>query len=235
MADVLTTPRWPRLPSLPFPERCAGALRTIVLLNPPHTAIGSRIPREHLPPLGLLSVGGPLIDAGFTVHLVDAEFGPLPPDEIVRQVARFAPDAVLLGHSGSSSAHETVLDLCTRLKAALPGIVTVYGGVHPTYHFDEILRDAPQIDLVVRGEGEATTVLAMHALARGKPLHEVRGIAWRQHAPGGGQVQATPAAEMIRDLDAHRIGWELVDLLSSCRRGCRVHGLLRNSRRVRAS
>jgi hypothetical protein len=34
-----------------------------LLLNPPHTAIGSRIPREHLPPLGLLSVGGPLLDA----------------------------------------------------------------------------------------------------------------------------------------------------------------------------
>lgn len=75
MADVIAFPGWPQLPSLPFPERCAGALRTIVLLNPPHTAIGSRIPREHLPPLGLLSVGGPLIDAGFDVHLVDAEFG----------------------------------------------------------------------------------------------------------------------------------------------------------------
>jgi anaerobic magnesium-protoporphyrin IX monomethyl ester cyclase len=135
---VIAFPGWPQRPSLPFPERCAGALRRIVLLNPPHTAIGSRIPREHLPPLGLLSIGGPLIDAGFDVHLVDAEFGPLPADEIVRQVARFQPDVVMLGHSGSSSAHETVIALCTQLKAALPGIVTVYGGVHPTYHFDEI-------------------------------------------------------------------------------------------------
>lgn len=25
----------------------------ILLLNPPHTAIGSRIPHEHLPPLGV--------------------------------------------------------------------------------------------------------------------------------------------------------------------------------------
>lgn len=72
-------PALPPLPALPFPQRCAGALRRIVLLNPPHTAIGSRIPREHLPPLGLLSFGGPLLDAGFTVHLVDAEFGPLSP------------------------------------------------------------------------------------------------------------------------------------------------------------
>ncbi len=36
----------------------------LLLIQPPHTAIGSRIPKENLPPMGLLSIGGPLIDAG---------------------------------------------------------------------------------------------------------------------------------------------------------------------------
>lgn len=49
----------------------------IVLINPPHTAIGSRVPDDHLPPLDLLAIGGPLIDAGHEVRLVDAEFGPM--------------------------------------------------------------------------------------------------------------------------------------------------------------
>ena len=31
----------------------------ILLINVPHPAIGSRIPDDHLPPLGLLCVGGP--------------------------------------------------------------------------------------------------------------------------------------------------------------------------------
>ena len=43
------------------------SMEKILLVKPPHTAIGSRIPREQLPPLGLLSVGGPLIDAGYDV------------------------------------------------------------------------------------------------------------------------------------------------------------------------
>src|ERR1051326_8064293 len=47
----------------------------VLLLNPPHPSIGSRIPREHLPPLGLLALGGPLLDAGHHVKLLDAEFG----------------------------------------------------------------------------------------------------------------------------------------------------------------
>jgi anaerobic magnesium-protoporphyrin IX monomethyl ester cyclase len=36
----------------------------ILLVNVPHPAIGSRIPDDHLPPLGLLAIGGPLIDDG---------------------------------------------------------------------------------------------------------------------------------------------------------------------------
>ena len=47
----------------------------ILLINAPHPAIGSRVPHEHLPPLGLLAIGGPLIDAGHDVRLLDAEFG----------------------------------------------------------------------------------------------------------------------------------------------------------------
>jgi len=50
----------------------------IVLINVPHPSIGSRIPDDHLPPLGLLSIGGPLIDDGHDVRLIDAEFGPMP-------------------------------------------------------------------------------------------------------------------------------------------------------------
>jgi anaerobic magnesium-protoporphyrin IX monomethyl ester cyclase len=77
----------------------------ILLVNPPHPAIGSRIPHEHLPPLGLLSIGGPLIDAGHEVRLLDAEFGPMSTREIVTQAVTFAPQAILLGHSGSTSGH----------------------------------------------------------------------------------------------------------------------------------
>ncbi|MDP9807530.1 hypothetical protein J2W42_000361 [Rhizobium tibeticum] len=64
----------------------------ITLINPPHAAIGSRIPDDHLPPLGPLSIGGPLIDAGHEVTLIDAEFGPLQIAEIIRQLLQQSPD-----------------------------------------------------------------------------------------------------------------------------------------------
>jgi anaerobic magnesium-protoporphyrin IX monomethyl ester cyclase len=61
----------------------------ILIINPPHMSIGSRMPGEHLPPLGLLSVGGPLIDAGHKVKLLDAEFGPLKFPAIINEVIQY--------------------------------------------------------------------------------------------------------------------------------------------------
>ena len=111
----------------------------ILLINPPHPSIGSRIPREQLPPLGLLSIGGPLIDAGHDVELIDAEFGPMRIAEIVTQAVMHLPDAILLGHSGSTSGHPVICALTRALRKALPGVWIIYGGVFPTYHWRDVL------------------------------------------------------------------------------------------------
>ena len=82
----------------------------ILLLNVPHPSIGSRIPDDHLPPLGLLSIGGPLIDDGHDVRLIDADLATgrrttYSAEAIAAEAAAWRPDAVLFGHSGSTSAH----------------------------------------------------------------------------------------------------------------------------------
>lgn len=195
----------------------------ILLLNPPHPAIGSRIPHEHLPPLGLLALGGPLLDAGHRVELLDAEFGPMTPAQIVTELQRRAPDAVFLGHSGSTSAHPTVVAITRAIRRACPTVWIVYGGVFPTYQWREILAAEPQIDVIVRGEGEATAVRLAAALEAGGSLDTIPGLAFRRPSnapgtPGRPTVPATPGvphstapAPIIRDLDACRVGWELID------------------------
>jgi anaerobic magnesium-protoporphyrin IX monomethyl ester cyclase len=179
----------------------------ILLINPPHPSIGSRIPREQLPPLGLLSIGGPLIDAGHSVELIDAEFGPMRVADIVAQARARRPDAVMLGHSGSTSGHPVVCALTCALRQALPDVWIIYGGVFPTYHWRDILNEEPQIDIIVRGEGEETAPRLIAALETGRPLLAVRGIAFRDK----GVVIGTPPAPIIADLDSCRVGWELID------------------------
>ena len=180
----------------------------ILLINAPHPSIGSRIPDEHLPPLGLLAVGGPLLDAGHDVQLLDAEFGPMSSADIVAGAVAFVPDALFLGHSGSSSAHPVISALTRALRRALPNAWIVYGGVYPTFSWERILAEEPQVDVIVRGEGEVIAVRLAEALVAESGLDEVRGIALRR----GGVPFATPPAAVVSDLDACRVGWELIVL-----------------------
>ena len=195
----------------------------ILIINPPHPSIGSRIPREHLPPLGLLSLGGPLIDAGHQTKLLDAEFGPMTTEEIMVAVKEYMPEAVLLGHSGSTSAHPMATRIAQAVRGALPRTWIIYGGVFPTYHWRDILEDEPAFDIIVRGEGEETIVQLVAALENQRPLEQITGIAFRFGAQsarirpsveyfGDVKIIATPPAPVIRDLDACRVGWELIDL-----------------------
>ena len=179
----------------------------IAIINPPHQSIGSRIPREMLPPLGLLAVGGPLIDDGHEVVLIDADIDDLPVAEIVSRTAALAPDAILIGHNGSTSAHPTVVALVPLLREKLPLALVVYGGVFPTYHWRGALEEIPDAVAVVRGEGEDTTVRLMRALEDGGPLDRINGIAYRRD----GKPYATAPAQMIANLNAYRVGWELID------------------------
>jgi anaerobic magnesium-protoporphyrin IX monomethyl ester cyclase len=179
----------------------------ILLINVPHPAIGSRIPDDHLPPLGLLAIGGPLIDDGHDVRLIDGEFGPMSMEAIVAAAVGLRPDAVLFGHSGSTSGHPVITEIAHAVAQAIPGVHIVYGGVFPTYHWRDILTDEPCVTAIVRGEGEETARRLMSALQHGRPLGEVTGIAYRD----AGRPRATRQAPVIRDLDAYRIGWELID------------------------
>lgn len=180
----------------------------IVLVNAPHPSIGSRIPDDHLPPLGLLAIGGPLIDDGHAVSLIDAEFGPMPIPAIVAEIVGRAPDAVLFGHSGSTSGHPVIAAIARAVAVRLPEARIVYGGVYPSYHWREILAEEPHVSAIVRGEGEETARRLIAALESGAPLARVPGLAWRDP---DGAIRSTSPAPPIRDLDAYRVGWELID------------------------
>jgi len=179
----------------------------ILLVNVPHPAIGSRIPDDHLPPLGLLAIGGPLIDDGHIVRLIDGEFGPMSTQAIVAEACSFVPDAVLFGHSGSTSGHPVIAAVARAIKIEMPHALIVYGGVFPTYHWREILAQEPYVTAIVRGEGEETARRLMRALEYGHDLAGLAGIAYRV---AKGPV-ATRPAPVIHDLDAYRVGWELID------------------------
>ena len=178
----------------------------ILLINPPHKSIGSRLPNEHLPPLGLLSIGGPLIDNDFEVDLLDADYSNMSYPDIIHRTLEFNPDIVLMGHSGSTSAQPIINDLSKLLKQKKSKLKIIIGGVFPTYHWKEILEDQIAIDYIVCGEGEQIMIDLAVALRDESPLNDVAGIVFRMD----GKVIKTKTATTIQNLDDYRIGWELM-------------------------
>ena len=155
-------------------------------------------------PLGLLYVGGALQKAGYGVMLYDAmtRFHTL--DEIRETLRREQPGAVFV-----SCITATVLDgmeVCRVAREEVPQVLTVLGNTHPSFMYGEILRDHPEVDVIVRGEGEATAVELMDAWSARAGLSRVRGIAFRDE----GRIVATPPRPFLADLDAVSPAWDLV-------------------------
>jgi radical SAM superfamily enzyme YgiQ (UPF0313 family) len=82
-------------------------------------------------------------------------------------------------------------------KAVDPRIVVVAGGPHASVMGKEVLN-VPEIDVVVRGEGEVSFVHLLRALERGDDLGTIRGIIFRRN---GSIIENAPAT-MIEELDA---------------------------------
>ena len=179
----------------------------ILLLNPPHPSIGSRLAGEHLPPLGLLSIGGPLIDAGYDVQLLDADYSNMKIPTIIERIEAKKPDLLLMGHSGSTSAQPIINEIAAKATFVCPKIRVILGGVYPTYHYEKILMSNRSIEFVVCGEGEAIMPELIRCIEKGDSLENVDGIAFRS----GWRVIKTKPASVIQDLDQFRIGWELME------------------------
>ncbi len=109
------------------------------------------------------------------------------------------------------------------LREAMPDVWIIYGGVFPTYHWRDIMEQTPEVDIIVRGEGEETIVQTIRSLQEASPLSSVPGIVFRAGAIPGlrrnaetkahpqTQIIANAPAPIITNLDDCRIAWELID------------------------
>jgi anaerobic magnesium-protoporphyrin IX monomethyl ester cyclase len=179
----------------------------VLLINPARHFIANQNGLGYLTPLGLISLGGPLIDAGYTVKLIDHDAYGWSFKKLIKEVGKFQPEYVLLGHSGSTAAHKTVLKTIHEIKQTYPNIQIIYGGVYPSYADQGILRECPEIDYIVRGEGEQTIVELINALENKSGLEKIDSITWRKND----QIIVNRSRAPIQNLDAYRLGWELVD------------------------
>lgn len=179
----------------------------ILLINAPRGYISSEYGLGYQLPLGLVLIGGPLVDAGYEVKLLDADAKRMNIEQVVSQARQWQPHLIGISHTGSTAAHPQTAKVIKALKTALPETLIVYGGVYPSFAFRYIMQSLPEVDIIVRGEGEQITLELLFALNNNKSLREVKGLVWRDN----GSLVINKAAPLIQDLDRYRPGWELVD------------------------
>ncbi|MBR7800780.1 hypothetical protein [Undibacterium fentianense] len=96
-----------------------------LLINPPQTCIGRRFPQESILPFAMQELSKALLNAGFSVELLDAESDRLSLFKIVQATRRYAPQCVLIGYKDVSSANPIGSMLCTMLRAILPRLPVI--------------------------------------------------------------------------------------------------------------
>ena len=77
-------------------------------------------------------------------------------------------------------------------------IKIIVGSFHPTFRPEEVMQN-PDIDFVIRGEGEIPLLRLVKELKKDNPkLETVPGICYRN---GDGQVQNNPSINLVKNLD----------------------------------
>ena len=148
--------------------------------------------------LGLRHILSYLEAEGYRVQLVP--YAPGAEDSVVRAVCE--ADARLVGFS--IIFQYNLRDYGELMKALRKAGVQSHftaGGHYPSLRPENTLREIPELDTVVRFEGELTARELLERLDRPETWGEIQGLTFRRN----GEVVVNPARPLIEDLD--RLPW----------------------------
>ena len=180
----------------------------ILLLHPNYHSGGAEI-AGHWPPAWVAYLAGYLKAGGYQdVQFVDAMTRNLSDEEVRLRIEEIRPDIV-----GCTAITPSIYKAQALLKVAKevnPEIVTVLGGIHGTFMYPQVLKEAPWIDAVVRGEGEQVLLNLVAAVESGDWMERRAGVKGIAYAVDG-KVIATPAEPPIADLDRINPDWGILE------------------------
>jgi anaerobic magnesium-protoporphyrin IX monomethyl ester cyclase len=131
------------------------------------------------PSSALLSLGTLLQSEGVEVEILDLLSTRCTPEKIEKRLTRFQPQVV--GVTSVTMNFPTAVKTIQACKKMDPEITTIMGGPHVTFTSEETLRAFPEVDIVVRGEGEETMRELLPALERGESLGKIQGVTFREN------------------------------------------------------
>lgn len=186
----------------------------------------------HMPNLGIASIGAN-IDPGHEVYIVDLirnRWGLK--KHLIRRLTTIKPD--LVGLSSMTWQYPTCIKIIRLIKKVRPAARIVLGGYHATLMAEEIVSSDknPEIDFLVRGEGEETFRRLINALTGQDRLEKIPSLSYKNdqgfvHNPKGELLDLSRLKLPIRD--KRRLTWgyhimnrkvEVMETSRGCTRNC---------------
>jgi len=186
-------------------------IKKILLINPNNSvSLGSL--RRMPTPLGLMYIAAVLEENRFSVSILDcalegydnvkigkhSEIYGLEDDQIIEKIKNINPD--LIGITCLMSKFEREIKrLCSLIKNFVSkDIITVLGGIHPTYFAKEMMTDCKDIDFIIKHEGEQKLVDFIKTFNENKNLENVNGLVFKDH----NKIIENESTSKIKDLDS---------------------------------
>ena len=149
------------------------------------------------PPLGLAWIAAVLEKAGHKVRIIDSPTEGIDLKTFINEVKSWSPDIV--GITALTPTIYKAYDTAKAIKEYDRDLPVIMGGPHVTFMYEEALKN--NVDVVVRGEGEYTTLELVNTIEKAglnpSALREVRGIAYLDR----GEVIVTKDRPPVRNLD----------------------------------
>lgn len=170
-------------------------MKKVMLFVPPASSIedakqsGIKWPR-----IGLAYIAAYLREKGVDVNVLDCRALGLKTNDIAEAIKEFDPDILAAGPFTEEivSTYE-VFKLARELK---PGITNLIGGPHATALPERTLKEFPEIDIIVYGEGEISMADLAGCQSK-EDLHKINGITYRN---GKGIIKNKPNPQ-VEDID----------------------------------
>jgi radical SAM superfamily enzyme YgiQ (UPF0313 family) len=147
------------------------------------------------PPINLMYVAQNLINNGFKTEILDSLALNLQQDELLKKIKKKSPKVI--GFPLYSSDLTKMYGLTEKIKKQNKDIKIFFAGHHASALYKDVMKQFPNVDYLVRGEGEFTTVNLMDALEKNKKLENIHGISFRNKNKTYHNVDEKP----IQDLD----------------------------------
>jgi len=110
-------------------------------------------------------------------HVVDEQIE----DDVLGKIGecvRKTEPPYFFGFSVLTVALKSAVSLAERLKKLYPASIICFGGVHPSADPEEVLS-FPQVDVVIRGEGETPLIELYRCVKEGRDFTHIKNLSYR--------------------------------------------------------